>query len=149
MSDISFYQVRQGNVEKCAAVLLEKMLETHLRAVVLTESETYTDFFNGYLWTFRPNAFVPHGSSKEGEASRQPIWITEAIENPNNASVLMVLGGQEVSDLGQFTRCLDLFNGQDTTALELARSRWKAYKMAGHNLTFWRQDDDGKWVKQD
>ena len=149
MSEISFYQVGQGTVEKCAAILLEKMVEQHMRVLVLTESESYTEFLNTYLWTFRPNSFVPHGTVKEGEPKSQPIWITETLDNAHHANTLMILGGQEITDLTDFSRCVDLFNGQDNTALDLARSRWKAYKKAGHTLTFWRQAEDGKWAKQD
>ena len=44
---------------------------------------------------------------------------------------------------------LDDVDGYLTDAVNAARSRWKAYADAGHDLTYWRQTDNGRWQKKD
>ena len=36
----------------------------------------------------------------------------------------------------------------DRAALEYARSRWSEARKAGHEVTYWQQDEDGRWVKR-
>ena len=41
-----------------------------------------------------------------------------------------------------------LFDGHDGEQLARARERWKAEKAAGHDVTYWQQTEDRKWVKK-
>ncbi|HEX4192479.1 MAG TPA: DNA polymerase III subunit chi, partial [Stellaceae bacterium] len=40
-----------------------------------------------------------------------------------------------------------MFDGNDETAVEEARQRWREAKAAGHTLTYWEQTSAG-WVKR-
>jgi DNA polymerase III subunit chi len=73
----------------------------------------------------------------------QPIWLTDRRENPNGASLLVVVDGVEAEDLGSFARCADLFDGNDAGAVEAARVRWRRAREAGHQLTYWQQTGSG------
>jgi DNA polymerase-3 subunit chi len=148
MVNISFYHLLQGEAEKVAAKLLEKILLADMRVVVYAETTEKVEFLNSYFWTFSPGTFLPHGTIKEGMAEHQPIWITSNYENPNQAKVLMTLDPIAINDFGQFEKCLDIFNGHDPHLRTLADERLKAYKEAGYHLTYWQQDAQGKWVKQ-
>ena len=41
-----------------------------------------------------------------------------------------------------------MFDGYDQAQLEGARAHWKTLKAEGHALTYWQQNQDGRWVKK-
>jgi DNA polymerase-3 subunit chi len=149
MVEISFYHLLHGETEKVAAKLLEKILSADMRVVVYAETTEKIDFLNSYFWTFSQSTFLPHGSAKEGMAEHQPVWLTSTFENPNQAKVLMALDHIDIKDFENFEKCLDIFNANDSHSRTLAEGRLKAYKEAGHHITYWQQDAQGKWVKQE
>lgn len=145
MTDIQFYHLVSTPLERALPKLLEKVVGAGLRAVVLAESEEKTQQLNQLLWTYNPNAFLPHGSAKDGNGECQPIFLTHAPENPNNAGVLVVTDGRALASFDSFTRVLDVFDGTDDTALQSARARWKSYGARGHTLTYIKQTENGGW----
>ncbi|MEQ8388261.1 MAG: DNA polymerase III subunit chi [Alphaproteobacteria bacterium] len=148
MTDIGFYHLLVSPLERALPRLLEKMLEAGGRAVILAGSEERVKFLNAHLWTYDPKSFLPHGAAEDGEAARQPIYLTTEDENPNTASVLFLLDGMNSDRLATYARCLDLFDGRDEAAVVAARERWRAATAAGHGLTYWRQTEGGGWEKQ-
>ena len=147
MTDIGFYHLRKSTLEIALPALLEKVLASGQRAVVMAGSEERVDALNAALWTTRPDSFLPHGSARDGEAARQPIWLTAADENPNGAQVLVLTDGARSDGVSDYARCLELFDGNDEAAVAAARQRWKAYNEAGHNVTYWQQTPRGSWEK--
>jgi DNA polymerase-3 subunit chi len=148
VTDIGFYHLRALPLERALPRLLEKAIERGHRALVLAESTERVAMLDALLWTFDPASFLPHGTTGSGEAERQPILIAEAEENRNGADLLVLVDGAEVADIASYARCLDLFDGNDETAVGAARERWKRHKSAGHALTYWQQDDAGGWSKR-
>ncbi|MBV8937380.1 MAG: DNA polymerase III subunit chi, partial [Alphaproteobacteria bacterium] len=73
----------------------------------------------------------------------QPIWLTHFDENPNGASMLVLVDGIEMADPKAFARCADVFDGNDANAVEAARRRWRRAREAGHSLTYWQQTASG------
>ena len=61
----------------------------------------------------------------------QPIWLDRPDENPNGATMLVLVDGVEAGDLSSFARCADLFDGNDAAAVEAARERWRRAREAG------------------
>jgi DNA polymerase-3 subunit chi len=149
MVEISFYHFLHGSLEKSVAKLLEKVYQANLRSVVLVDTDEKKDFYDSLLWTFSSLSFLPHGSARDGNPELQPLWLTTQLENPNQAEVLVCLDGAQISAFDSFKRCLDIFNGHDDDALQLARKRWQFYKQENHTLTYWQQSPEGKWEKQD
>jgi DNA polymerase III, chi subunit len=149
MTEISFYHFTQGSFEKTLAKLLEKVYASNTHAVLLVETPEQQEELNTFLWTYNRDDFLPHGTAQEGFAELQPIWLTTQLENPNQASILVSLTKHPLENVGTFKRCLDFFNGHDDDAVTQARIRWKNYKNAGHNLTYWQQSETGKWEKKD
>jgi len=147
MTDIGFYHLTSLPLERALPRLLEKILEARKRAVVLCASAERLDFLNGTLWTLGKLSFIPHGSAKEGSPEDQPVWLTLQDENPNGAQFLILTEGMESPSIGEYERCLDLFDGNDEDAVLSARARWKIYKDQGHNVTYWKQATSGAWEK--
>ena len=97
------------------------------------------DLKDAALWTYDEAAFLPHGSARDGNPAMQPIWLTHRDENPNGASMIVLVDGLEAEDLQAFTRCADVFDGNDADAVVAARGRWRRARDAGHNLNYWQQ----------
>lgn len=129
-------------------VLLERTLERGWRAVVMTRSEERVEALNNLLWTYRNESFLPHGSDADGNASLQPVWLTQSDENPNDADVLFLTDGAVTGNIGLFELCCELFGDSDEETVTAARGRWRTYLEAGHHLTYWQQNDAGGWAKK-
>ena len=41
-----------------------------------------------------------------------------------------------------------MFDGYDQAEVETARAHWKRLKGEGHQLTYWQQNSDGRWMKK-
>ncbi len=143
-----FYHLQRSTVEQALPQLLEKCLAQDRRAVVLAGSEERLGSLDAHLWTYRPDSFLPHGTAADGHAAEQPVWLTLTPGNPNGASVLFLLDGLEAASTDGFTLVCDLFDGGDAESLAAARARWKAAKEAGHELTYWQQNERGAWEKK-
>ncbi len=148
MTDISFYHLQRQPLERALPKLLERVVASSMKALVLADNEERVGMLNSTLWTYDQDSFLPHGSGKDGDAELQPIYLTVEEDNPNRANVLVLVDGGQHKDLAHFDRCLDMFDGNDQDAVAQARTRWKAYQDAGHEVTYWQQNDAGKWEKK-
>lgn len=147
MTEIAFYHLTTSPLERALPRLLEKILQTKKRAVILCGSQERLNLLNETLWTLGKLSFIPHGSTKEGYGEDQPIWLTTQDENPNGAQFLILTEGIESPSLPTYERCLDLFDGNDEEAVTQARKRWKNYKEQGYTVTYWKQTESGSWEK--
>ena len=146
MTEIRFYHLRTTALDRALPQLLEKVLARGDRAVVMAGSPERVAALDDALWTYDDRAFLPHGTARDGYPEEQPIWLTVKPENPNGARVLVLADGA-VADVGDWPMVLEIFDGSLDEAVAAARERWKAHKAAGHELTYWKQDDHGKWEK--
>ena len=150
--EISFYHLTQGSLDKSVAKLLEKGFEAGHRSILVLDTQEELDHYNKILWTFSSLAFVPHGSDDDGDPAQQPLYLTTSLntENPrpNQATILATVNANTSLDTSGFKRCLDIFNGHDDDAVTKARARWKSFKAAGHKLTYWKQDENGRWFQE-
>ena len=147
MTDVNFYHLQRSSLEQTLPKLLEKVLQAGKRAVVMARSEERVEALNVLLWTYDPNSFLAHGSKTDGNPAEQPVWLTTEDENPNGASVLLLTDGAASARLGDYERCLEIFDGRDTERVAEARERWTGYKSAGHAVTYWQQGERG-WEKK-
>lgn len=145
MTDIRFYHLTLWPLEVALPKLLEKAMEADMRTVVRLGTEDRVAFLNGALWTYDPASFLAHGTAAEGDAASQPIWLTTGDENPNGARFLVLADGAETGSFEGYERCAEMFDGRDPDAVAEARARWKAYRDAGHALTYWQQTESGGW----
>ena len=79
---------------------------------------------------------------------RRNAMVTVEDEAPNGAEVLFLTDGQTSDHLADFKLCAVLFDGADEDALAQAREQWKTLKAAGHAVTYWQQDDSGRWAQK-
>ena len=148
MSDVAFYHLQKSTLEAALPQLLEKTVSIGKRAVVMAGSLERVEALNAHLWDYDRESWLPHGSVRDGNAADQPVWLTTSNENPNDATFLFLTDGAACANVGDYERCFELFNGHDETAVSAARDRWKDYKEAGHALTYWQQNDRGRWEQK-
>ena len=147
MAEIGFYHLLSTPLERALPRLLERARAQNLRIVVRAGSAERVEHLNSLLWTYDEASFLAHGAQRDGNAEAQPIFLSHRDDNPNGATVLFLVDGVEAADLGDFARCLDLFDGSDPDAVESARGRWRSALAAGHTLTYWQQTAAG-WEKK-
>jgi DNA polymerase III subunit chi len=143
LAEIGFYHLLSTSLERALSRLLDRAWAQGHRVVVRAGSAERVEYLNSALWTYEEAAFLPHGSGRDGNPALQPIWLTHRDENPNGASMIVLVDGLEAGDLNSFTRCADLFDGNDAGAVEAARGRWRRAREAGHVLTYWQQTGAG------
>lgn len=148
MTQIQFYHLTATPVEKALPKLLEKALAGGHRVLLVESADEKRDYFNQILWTYSTLTFLPHGAADEPSPEAQPILLAPAIENANAADALFVTDGTALEDGASFARVIDIFDGNNAETVSRARSRWAAYKNAGHALTYLRQNDKGGWEEK-
>jgi DNA polymerase III subunit chi len=148
MTQIGFYHLLKMPLEQALPRLLDKALAAGLKAVVQAGSPERVERLNDALWTWDADSWLPHGSAKDGEADLQPVWLTDVSENPNGATVLVLCDGASSDAVASYDRVLDLFDGNDDTAVQAARERWKTWKAAGHALVYYQQTERGGWEEK-
>lgn len=148
MTEVSFYHLLHTPLDRALPKLIQKVLESGARAVIRTGSAERAEALSSVLWTFDQNSFLPHGTARDGNAERQPVWITSDDENPNGADILVLTDGATAGEITAWRRCLEMFDGRDDAAVAEARRRWSDYKAADHVLTYWQQTERGGWEKQ-
>ncbi len=147
-TEILFYHLERVALERVLPELLEKSLERGWRAVVQAGSDERVEGLDSALWTYREDSFLPHGTAGDGSPERQPVYLTTGDGNPNGAAIRFFVDGAEAGDLSGYERVVYLFDGRDEEAVEAARRQWAAVKEAGHDATYWQQNERGKWEKK-
>ena len=150
MTRVDFYHLQSQNLETVLPKLLEKAYGTGKSIVVRVGTAERVDFLNSLLWTYNDQSFLPHGSSKDGNAELQPIWLTSGTDVPNLASLLFLVDGAkaELAELEKFERIFNIFDGNLSEAVEQSRAFWKNLKAAGNECFYWQQDSSGRWTQK-
>ena len=149
MTEVLFYHLQNQPVERVLPPLLEKSLERGWRVVVQTASEERADALDSHLWTYRDDAFLPHGTWRDRDAAEQPIILAVSNGNPNNASVRFLIDCSELpEDAATYERLVLVFNGEDDEATAAARAAWASSKAKGFDVTYWQPDEQGRWQRK-
>jgi DNA polymerase-3 subunit chi len=147
VAEIGFYHLLATPLERALPRLLERARAQGHRIVVRAGSAERVAQLDAILWTYEEASFLPHGSARDGNAAAQPILLTDKDENPNEASMAVLVDSVEAGDLSAYARCADMFDGNDPDAVEAARERWRRAREKGHALTYWQQTASG-WERR-
>ncbi len=150
MTRIDFYHLQKAPLEQVLPKLCEKAYATGKRIKVLIGNAERVEFINSLLWTYSEESFLPHGSKRDGFAEEQPIFISAEETNENNATLLILADGAELSaeKLNAYERVLNIFDGNDEMALNNARTYWKEIKTLGGELHYWQQNTNGSFEQK-
>lgn len=149
MTDVLFYHLENQPLERVLPVLLEKTLERGWRAVVETSSRESAAAIDSLLWTFRDDSFLPHGIAGDATDADQPVLIRMDDDTGNGANVRFFVDRTVPHSGAGFERIVYMFSGHDPDAVTEARIAWRTLLDEGGNtLTYWQQDEAGRWVKK-
>ena len=146
---VGFYHLVRSPLEQALPKLLEKIIGAGFRVVLMAGSAERVGYLDDLLWGYEPESWLPHGTARDGDAELQPVYLTaHPDENPNKATVLVLTDSVVPEHLGGFERCLTMFDGNDDTAVAVARSLWKDWKDQGLELTYHQQTERGGWQEK-
>ena len=149
MPEFRFLHLERRRVDQALPELLERVSERGQRMIVQAASPEEVEAINERLWIYTEDSFLPHGSKRDGDPQDQPIYLTDEADNPNGAAVRVLLSGVEAAPFAgsAYERVFLLFDGRDEEARARAREQWTKVRASGETLSYWREGDDGGWVK--
>jgi DNA polymerase-3 subunit chi len=129
--------------------VLEAALAEGFRVVVQASSREACDALNERLWSYRDDSFLPHGGPGDGDPATQPIFLTDADDAPNGARLRVLLAPADAPRFvgADAERVIVLFDARDEETMAAARAAWKALRDAGAAPSYWREGEEGGWVK--
>jgi DNA polymerase-3 subunit chi len=149
MTEVLFYHLQRQPLEAVLPTLIAKSLERGWRAVVQATGEERLAALDDHLWTFADESFLPHGTDKDPDPAGHPVLLTLSDGNRNGANVRFLVDGAAFPATAEgYERIIVLFDGNDPDALAGAREQWRSVKAAGHEATYWQQDERGRWAKK-
>jgi DNA polymerase-3 subunit chi len=145
-----FYHLTRRPLEAVLPEILERCLARQWRVTLRGGSAERLAALGAHLWTYRDDAFLPHGDASDGYPERQPIYLTTGPEKPNAPDVLILTDRAAIAatELAAHARVVTIFDGHDTAAVEEARNLWKQAVVAGCVAQYWAEDDGGRWVRK-
>ena len=142
-----FYHLEASTLEGVLPGLLEKTLEKGWRALVKMPEDKLAELDN-FLWTFRDDAFLPHGRDDEPQAELQPILLSASTESAAGFDAVFLLNGASIADMDDVNRAMVMINGRSEEDVTRERGRWKELQAAGASLAYYQQDERGRWEKK-
>ncbi len=149
-----FYHLQHSTLEAVLPDILEKTRAKNWRALLKVgpcsgAPDIEMARLDKFLWTYKQDAFLPHGRDDEPLAEHQPILLTTSCEAAKNVNAVILVAGAEMQDVSAAVRCITILDARNEQDKSVARKRWKQAK--GENLTtaYWQQNDQGAWAKPD
>jgi len=145
VTEVYFYHLEHQPLDRVLPRLLKAAFERGWRTVVQAGSGERVEAISTLLWTFEDDGFLPHGTKADGLGELQPIWLTDAGDTPNGATVRFFVDGATPEAVDGLTRAVIIFDGRDEAALQAARDNWKRFRAEGRQVSYWQQDEHGRW----
>ncbi len=144
-----FYHLTRGPVEVTLPMLLGKAMGAGWRVAVRGRDPARMAWLDEKLWLGPDEGFLPHGIAGKPHEADQPVLLTTGADMPNGATCLMSVDGADVTpeEVTSLDRVCVLFDGNDASALDVARGQWKALTDAGCAAQYW-SEESGRWEKK-
>ena len=144
MAEIYFYHLEQTPLSAILPDLLRRGLSRGLRMAVETSAPENLEKISAMLWGTEDVSFLPHGYADD-VAETQPIWLSADVENRNQAVFKFYVDGALPAELDDLQRALIMIDSNSEEALISARSEWKKRKSEGHDVKYYKRDENGVW----
>lgn len=140
--ELNFYHVMSGNLVPSVVRLLEKIYNTGKKSIFFSPLEDRVKIVDKTLWTFSKNAFIPHGDKELGFADQQSVYMASEIENPNQATLLVMTDSFDYKSWNQeFEKVIFVFEDDDST--KTAQAMLEDLKNQNENVNYWKQSQKG------
>lgn len=147
MTEVWFYHLERTTVARTLPDLLSKVAGRGWRAYVHGIEETTLSTLDASLWTYSAESFLAHGSESDPNADRQPILLGTSGAMANSPETYVSVEPADIPGLDGLERALIIFEGVDEAHLTWAREQWKRMKSKGLTLSYWKQNDLGRWER--
>lgn len=131
-TEILFVRLEQRDKARHLCRLAEDHFACGRRILIKAEDPDQALTLDRYLWAWKKDSFLPHvvADSKAGDIS-EPIVITVAEVNPNNAQVLLCGHPCSPSFAAGFQWVYDFAELYDPVLADLSRQRFRHYRALG------------------
>ncbi len=121
-------------VEQLVCDIAAERWRAGLRVLIACEDEQQAIRLDEALWARPPESFVPHNLAGEGPRGGAPVeiaWPQKRNSSPRDILISLRSGFADFATA--FTEVIDFVPHEDSLK-QLARERYKAYRLAGFNL---------------
>jgi DNA polymerase-3 subunit chi len=144
MTEVYFYHSAKFPVEKTIAKLVEKIYGLKQNIVIFCQDHNLVTIIDDLLWSYSTKTFLAHATFSDPMPEKQPIYITDKEEIPNNSTIMIALGHSIPSFYNKFEKYITIFGNSDED-LFAARARYKELKNKGVAIKYFKQNDQGAW----
>jgi DNA polymerase-3 subunit chi len=144
MAEVYFYHLEQMPLKAVLPRLLQTGLQRGWRMVVESGRPESLGEISEAIWAHEDVAFITHGMGDD-RAEGQPIWLCAGPENPISADYRFFIEGALPASVEGLARAIIMFDGGDASAVDAARAAWKQHKGDGHEVSYWKQNAEGRW----
>lgn len=115
-----------------ACRLTERVYGEGHQVYIHVENAEQAQRLDDLMWTYKPEAFVPHNLVTEAQTAQVQIGWQD--HPPHHFDVMINLSSPQPSFFSRFGRVLEIVI-QDETVLEQTRKHFKFYKDRGYEVT--------------
>ena len=149
MQQISFYQTKEDLMDKTIFTLVEKCYQANSKLLILMQSSQEVEHVNKLLWTFSQKKFIPHGSNIDPLPEKQPIYISDQLENLNEAKILLIinqnLNNLTLDKIENFEKILILYNEENYKIPDVEHFA-PLVKANKATINHYNQNANGSWL---
>lgn len=148
MPEVRFYHLQRQPLEEALPKLIERVCEAGLNAVIKVPDTELMTKLDRALWEYSADSFLPHDVEGCSHPEAQDIFLTTADDNPNGATIQVLVNATESDSTETYDRCLYMFDGRDPGIVAAAREAWKSIKDRNWEMSYWQQREAGGWEKK-
>ena len=149
-AEINFYETTEGELVKSAIALLVKISNETDKILVFSQNTDFLQQLDNSLWSFSKNKFLPHATifDKEFTANRQPILLSNQLENGNNSKYLLFFDLPNPTEItnSDITKFLAKFSRAFYFFEEGAKNSEISQKISPNNYF---KKLAGKWIREE
>lgn len=139
---VDFYQLTRDPAEQVLPAIAQKILDDGGRLLVVSGDEAQLGKLSAALWNAKPESFLAHARTGEGDDAIQPVLLSGEAVPANGAQMIALADGDWRDAALDFDRAFYLFPPEKT---DNARAAWRALgERAEVERRYWKQDG-GKW----
>ncbi|MCL3883492.1 DNA polymerase III subunit chi [Marivita sp. GX14005] len=144
-----FYHLTRRPLEETLPMLLGKALGAGWRVAVRGTDPERLDWLDQKLWLGPEDGFLPHGLAGGPHDAAQPVLLTLDANAANAPHCVMSIDGAAVApdEVQALERVCVIFDGNDESAVQAARTQWRNLTGAGCSAQYW-SETSGRWEKK-
>lgn len=140
---VDFYHLTRQPLDRVLPQIAEKVLAAGNRLLIVVADDDERARLDRHLWTWAPDAFLPHAQVGAGDGKTQPVLLSADIDAANGARQIALADGIWRPDALDFERVFHFFDEQ---RIADARAAWKLVKdREGVEPRYWKQNEAGRW----